>query len=304
MTQLILSRLGQALIVIAAALLLVFVVGAIIGDPVDLMLPVEASQAVRDELRQSLGFDQPLPMQFVDFLVRVSQGFGESIWQNAPALELVLQRLPYTLYLAGIALLIAVPASLALGAWAAIKPKSIADRAITVFSLGGVSVVDFWLGLMLILVFSIHLGWLPTGGYGGGSLAYVILPAVTLAYRSIGRLAQFTRSALLDEYAKPYVATLRAKGMSERRIFLHTIRNAAIPVITLSGDELASLINGAIVVEAVFSWPGIGSLLLQAINQRDLFLIEAAVVVMTVIIIVINFLVDLTYTYIDPKVRP
>lgn len=304
MTQFILSRLGQALMVIAAALLLVFVVGAIIGDPVDLMLPVEASQAVRDNLRQSLGFDQPLPMQFVDFLVRVSQGFGESIWQSAPALDLVMQRLPYTLYLAGIALLIAVPASLALGAWAAIKPKSLADRAITVFSLGGVSVVDFWLGLMLILIFSIHLGWLPTGGYGGGSLAYVILPAVTLAYRSIGRLAQFTRSALLDEYSKPYVATLRAKGMSERRIFLHTIRNAAIPVVTLSGDELASLINGAIVVEAVFSWPGIGSLLLQAINQRDLFLIEAAVVVMTVIIIVINFLVDLTYTYLDPKVRP
>ena len=124
-----------------------------------------------------------------------------------------------------------------------------------------------------------------------------------MAYRSIGRLAQFTRSALLDEYAKPYVATLRAKGMSEKRIFIHTIKNAAIPIVTLSGDEMASLINGAIVVESVFSWPGIGSLLLQAIGQRDLFLIEAAVFVMTVIIILVNLLIDITYAYLDPKVR-
>lgn len=304
MTRYIISRIGQSLIVIAAALILVFFVGSVIGDPVDLMLPAEASQSVRDALRQSLGFDKPLHLQFVDFIIRVGQGFGESIWQSTDALPLVMHRLPFTLYLAGMALLIAVPASMALGAWAALKPNSIADRIITVFSLGGVSVVDFWLGLMLVLVFSINLGWLPTGGYGGGSFAYVILPAVTLAYRSIGRLAQFTRSALLDEYAKPYVSFLRAKGMSERRIFLHTMRNAAIPVITLSGDELASLINGAIVVEAVFSWPGIGSLLLQAIGQRDLFLIEATVMVMTVIIILINLLIDMTYTYLDPKVRP
>lgn len=303
MSSFLLARATQSLLVILAAFLLVFVIGTVIGDPVDLMLPVEASDAVRDELRRSLGFDQPLHIQFYNFLVRVSQGFGESIWQSVPALPLVLSRLPNTLYLAGVALLIAVPASLALGAIAAIRPRSFADRVINVFSLGGVSIVDFWLGLMLILIFSVQLGWLPTGGYGGGSFAYVILPAVTLAYRSIGRLAQFTRSALLDEYAKPYVATLRAKGLSEKRVFLHTMKNASIPVITLSGDEMASLVNGAIVVETVFAWPGIGSLLLSAIGQRDLFLIEAAVFVMTVTIIVINFLIDLTYAWLDPKVR-
>lgn len=303
MSSFLLARATQSLLVILAAFLLVFVIGTVIGDPVDLMLPVEASDAVRDELRRSLGFDQPLHIQFYNFLVRVSQGFGESIWQSVPALPLVLSRLPNTLYLAGVALLIAVPASLVLGAIAAIRPRSFADRVINVFSLGGVSIVDFWLGLMLILIFSVQLGWLPTGGYGGGSFAYVILPAVTLAYRSIGRLAQFTRSALLDEYAKPYVATLRAKGLSEKRVFLHTMKNASIPVITLSGDEMASLVNGAIVVETVFAWPGIGSLLLSAIGQRDLFLIEAAVFVMTVTIIVINFLIDLTYAWLDPKVR-
>lgn len=299
----ILGRAWQSVLVVFAAFVLLFVIGSVIGDPVDLMLPVEASQALREELRRSLGFDQPLHLQFVSFMKRVSEGFGNSIWQSVPALPLVMSRLPFTLYLAGVALLIALPTSLALGAWAALRPRSLADRLINVFSLGGVSVVDFWLGLMLILVFSVQLGWLPTGGYGGGALPYVIMPAVTLAYRSIGRLAQFTRSALLDEYAKPYVTMLRAKGMSEQRVFLHTMKNAAIPVITLSGDEMASLVNGAIVVETVFSWPGIGSLLLQAIGQRDLFLIEAAVFVMTMVIIVINFLIDLTYAYLDPKVR-
>ena len=303
MTRYLLSRAQQSVLVIFAAFILVFIIGSVIGDPVDLMLPPEASDAVRDRLRRSLGFDQPLHIQFLNFIVRVANGFGESIWQSTPALPLVLSRLPATLYLAGCALLIAVPASLALGGWAALRPSSVADRLINIFSLGGVSIVDFWLGLMLVLIFSVQLGWLPTGGYGGGSVAYIILPAVTLAYRSIGRLAQFTRSALLDEYAKPYVVTLRAKGMSEKRIFLHTIKNAAIPIITLSGDEMASLINGAIIVESVFSWPGIGSLLLQAIGQRDLFLIEAAVFVMTVIIILVNLLIDITYAYLDPKVR-
>ncbi len=303
MTWYLLSRAQQSVLVILAAFVLVFVIGSVIGDPVDLMLPPEASDAVRDQLRRSLGFDQPLHIQFLNFIIRVANGFGESIWQSTPALPLVLSRLPATLYLAGCALLIAVPASLALGGWAALRPSSMADRVINIFSLGGVSIVDFWLGLMLVLIFSVQLGWLPTGGYGGGSVAYIILPAVTMAYRSIGRLAQFTRSALLDEYAKPYVMTLRAKGMSERRIFLHTIKNAAIPIVTLSGDEMASLINGAIVVESVFSWPGIGSLLLQAIGQRDLFLIEAAVFVMTVIIILVNLLIDITYAYLDPKVR-
>lgn len=303
MTRYLLSRAQQSVLVILAAFVLVFIIGSVIGDPVDLMLPPEASDAVRDQLRRSLGFDQPLHIQFLNFIVRVANGFGESIWQSAPALPLVISRLPATLYLAGFALLIAVPASLALGGWAALRPSSVADRVINIFSLGGVSIVDFWLGLMLVLIFSVQLGWLPTGGYGGGSVVYIILPAVTLAYRSIGRLAQFTRSALLDEYAKPYVVTLRAKGMSEKRIFLHTIKNAAIPIITLSGDEMASLINGAIVVESVFSWPGIGSLLLQAIGQRDLFLIEAAVFVMTVIIILVNLLIDITYAYLDPKVR-
>lgn len=303
MVSFVLSRAWHSVLVLSAVLVLVFFVGAVIGDPVDLMLPIGASEATRDALRSSLGFDKPLPGQFVDFVARVGTGFGDSIGQGVPALGLVLARLPYTLYLAGVALLIAIPLSLALGALAAMRPNSIADRAVNVFSLGGVSIVDFWLGLMLILVFGAQLGWLPTGGYGGGSLAFVILPALTLAYRSIGRLAQFARSALLDEYAKPYVDTLRGKGMSEAKIFRHTMKNAAIPVITLSGDEMASLVNGAIVVEAVFAWPGIGGMLLRAIAERDLFLLEAVVFVMAATVIIINFLIDLTYGYLDPKVR-
>jgi len=233
----------------------------------------------------------------------VFQGdFGDSLWQRLPALPIVIDRIPATLYLAGVTLLIAVPLAVILGVVSAVRPRSIADRIVTVVSLSGVSTADFWLGLMLILFFAVQLGWLPTSGYGGPE--YVILPAIALAARPIGRISQVVRSAMLDEMSKGYVTTARAKGLRERVvIFSHTLKNAAIPVVTLAGDEASVMLNGAVVIETLFGWPGVGILLIQAIERRDLPVIEASVMAIAVMIVTVNLLVDLTYTLIDPRVR-
>jgi peptide/nickel transport system permease protein len=281
----------------------VFFVTHLVGDPVSLMLRPEATAEQRDALRERLGLNAPLPVQFVRFISGVARGdFGDSIWQRVPALPIVLDRLPATLYLASATLLLAVPLSIVLGIISAMRPGSIVDRIVTVISLGGVSTADFWLGLMLILLFAVRLGWLPTSGYGG--FQYVLLPALALAVRPLGRVSQVVRSAMLDQFRQPYVTTARAKGLTERVvIYLHTLKNAAIPIATLVGDEAASLLNGAVVIETVFGWPGVGILLIQAIERRDLPLIEASVLVIAVMIVTVNLLVDLTYSFMDPRVR-
>ena len=281
----------------------VFFVTHLVGDPVSLMLRPEASEEQRQALRERLGLNDPLPVQFTRFISGVARGdFGDSIWQRVPALPIVLDRLPATLYLASVTLLLAVPLSILLGIVSAIRPGSVIDRVVTVVSLGGVSTADFWLGLMLILFFAVRLGWLPTSGYGG--IQYVILPALALAVRPLGRVSQVVRSAMLDQFSQPYVTTARAKGLTERVVvYLHTLKNAAIPIATLVGDEAASLLNGAVVIETVFGWPGVGILLIQAIERRDLPLIEASVIVIAVMIVTVNLLVDLTYSFMDPRVR-
>jgi peptide/nickel transport system permease protein len=217
-------------------------------------------------------------------------------------LTVALSRVPATLHLAIATALLAIPTAIVIGTISAIRPRSGLDRALTVFSLAGVSMAEFWVGLMLILYVSVQLGLLPTSGYGG--LEYTILPALTLAFRPIGRIAQVARGAMLDEMSKPYVTTARSKGLSERVCtFGHAFRNAAIPIVTMCGDETASLLNGAVVIETVFGWSGIGSLLIQSIGRRDLPLVEATVFVIAIMIISLNLLVDIIYTRIDPRVR-
>lgn len=297
----ILRRLFQSVFVAAAVLLLVFLVSHVIGDPVEMMLPAEASQELIDDMRARYGFDKPLSGQFVDFLHRVSAGFGDSLWQKAPALGIALERIVPTFYLTASVLALSVPAALLLGSFAALHMGTWIDKAITVFTLGGISTVDFWLGLLLIILFSITLGWLPTSGYG--TLAHLVLPTLALSYRSIGRMAQITRSAMIDEYAKPYIHVARSNGIPESRVFLHALKNASIPILTIAGDEMAMLMGGAIAIETVFAWPGIGRLLVQAIYHRDLFLIEAVVCVIVVVIILVNLVIDLAYAWLDPKLR-
>lgn len=282
---------------------MVFFVTHLLGDPARLMLRPEATEEQVQALRASLGLDEPIAVQFGRFIGEVVRGdFGDSLWQRVPALPIVIDRVPATLYLTGIALLVAVPIAVVLGMVSAVQPRSIADRVVTVVSLTGVSTADFWLGLMLILLFAVQLGVLPTSGYGGAR--YVVLPAAALAARPIGRISQVVRSAMLDELSKGYVTTARSKGLREQVVvFYHTLKNAGIPVITLIGDEASALLNGAVVIETLFGWPGVGILLIQAIERRDLPLIEASVITIAVMIVMVNLIVDLIYTLLDPRIR-
>lgn len=284
-------------------MIVVFFVTHMLGDPARLMLRPEATEEQVQALRDTLGLNDPMHVQFGRFITNLAQGdFGNSLWQRVPALPIVLDRVPATLYLAGVTLLIAFPLALLLGIVSAVRPRSVWDRIVTVISLGGVSTADFWVGLMLILFFAVRLGWLPTSGYGG--VQYVILPAVALALRPMGRISQVVRSAMLDEMSKQYMVTARAKGLKERTAIIgHALKNAFIPVITLGGDEAAALLNGAVVIETLFGWPGVGILLIQAIERRDLPLIEASVLTIAVMIVTVNLLVDLTYSILDPRVR-
>lgn len=293
----------HSVLILVGLVIVVFFVTHMLGDPARLMLRPEATEEQVQALRDSLGLNDPMYVQFGRFISDLARGdFGDSLWQRVPALPIVLDRVPATLYLAGVTLLIAFPLAVLLGIVSAVRPRSIWDRIVTVISLGGVSTADFWVGLMLILFFAVQLGWLPTSGYGG--LNYVILPAIALSLRPMGRISQVVRSAMLDEMSKQYMVTARAKGLKERTVvFSHALKNAFIPVITLGGDEAAALLNGAVVIETLFGWPGVGILLIQAIERRDLPLIEAAVLTIAVMIVTVNLLIDLTYALLDPRVR-
>jgi len=293
----------HSIFILLGLIVAVFFVTHLLGDPARLMLRPEASEEQVQQLRDSMGLNDPLLTQFGRFMGDLAHGdIGDSLWQRVPAMDIVIDRLPATLYLAGVTLGLAIPLAVVLGIISAIKPRSLADRCVTVIALTGVSTADFWLGLMLILLFAVQLGWLPTSGYGG--IDFVVLPALALAVRPLGRISQVVRSAMLDEMNKPYVTTARAKGLHERVVIVgHTLKNAAIPILTMMGDEAASLLNGAVVIETLFGWPGVGILLIQAIEKRDLPLIEATVIVIAILIVTVNLLVDLTYSLIDPRVR-
>jgi peptide/nickel transport system permease protein len=303
MWRYLLRRILHSLGVIFAAVAIVFAVGRLVGDPVRIVLGIEASVERVAEVRSQLNLDSPIPEQFGSYIWNAAQGnLGVSFWQDVPALSLVLERLPATFLLAGVAVLFAVPLGLVLGLIAASRPGSLIDRAVSVISLSAVSIVEFWIALVLILVVAVQLGILPTSGFR--SWEYVILPALALAYKPMGRTAQMTRSSILEELSKPYVRALVARGIPQKRIIgVHALKNAALPIITVTGDDIAQLLTGAIVIEVVFGWPGIGSLMMQAFERRDLPLVEASVLVIVIVIVVMNLLIDLAYIALNPKIR-
>ena len=294
---------AYSLLVVLGVLVFVFFMVQAVGDPVSLMLPSEVAPEIRENMRETLGLNDPLHERFFREVGGWIRGdFGDSLWQRTPALPLALSRIPNTLFLTAVSLSIALPIAITLGAISAIRPRSLIDRTLTAVSLAGVSVADFWLGLMLILVVGVQLQWLPTSGFGG--LNYALLPALALAFRPIGRIAQVARSALVEEMEKPYILTARSKGLTERGVvWRHAMRNAAIPTITVTGDETATFLNGAVVIETIFAWPGIGQLFIQAIQRRDLPLVEACVFVVALMTIALNLIVDLTYAAIDSRAR-
>lgn len=303
MWRYLLRRILHSLGVIFAAVAIVFAVGRLVGDPVRIVLGIEASEERVAEVRSQLNLDSPIPEQFGSYIWNAAQGnLGVSFWQDVPALSLVLERLPATFLLAGVAVLFAVPLGLVLGLIAASRPGSLIDRAVSAISLSAVSIVEFWIALVLILVVAVQLGILPTSGFR--SWEYVILPALALAYKPMGRTAQMTRSSILEELSKPYVRALVARGIPQKRIIgVHALKNAALPIITVTGDDIAQLLTGAIVIEVVFGWPGIGSLMMQAFERRDLPLVEASVLVIVIVIVIMNLLIDLAYIALNPKIR-
>jgi len=304
MGRFILRRLGQGLLVVLGVSLVVFVAMRVFGDPAKVMLPLSATVEQRAEFEHLIGLDRPLPEQFVHFVKDlVTLDFGESLWQRRPAMEVVFERLPNTLMLIvsglGFAILLALP----LGAIAALRPGGIVDRVTVIGGLIGLSTPQFWLGLLLIMLFAVNLRILPTSGIG--SWQHLVLPALTLALPSLARMTLLVRSQVIDELNQQYVKTARAKGMRFHTVlFGHALRNTLIPFITLAGWEVISALAGyTVVVESVFAWPGLGLTAIQAIQRNDLFLLQAIVFTVAIAIVLVNILLDIIYKFIDPRIK-
>lgn len=304
MPEFILRRLFQGFWVVFGVTATVFVVTRVFGDPVALMLPLNASDAQRAAFAAQIGLDQPLPVQFWRFLGDIATlNFGDSLWQRRPAIDVVFERLPNTALLVAAGLGLAVLVSIPLGAIAALRPGGVVDRLVVSVGLLGLAMPQFWLGLMAIMVFAVQLKWLPTSGFG--TPAHLVLPALTLAMTPIARFTMMVRAAMIDELNKPYVQTARAKGMTLPRILrVHTLRNILVPFLALSGWEVITALSGyTVVVETVFAWPGLGMTAVQAIQRGDLFLMQAIVFVIAALIVLIGIVIDVAAKAIDPRIE-
>ena len=296
--------LGSILTLFILVILLFFALHAL-GDPVALMLPDGYSTGQYDALEHQLGYDQSLPQQFLNFLEGAVQfDFGDSIRRGTPAMDAVWQALPKTLFLGFFAVLISL-IGIPLGVLAATRPRTWVDTAINSGAFALISAPNFWMALLGIYFFSVKLGWLPTSGFNGYSdLQYMVLPALVLSMNSLARFVQITRNAMMEELAKQYVQTAHAKGLATQTVLgLHVFKNASISVLTVLGDEIASIANGSVIMETIFGWPGMGFLMVTAIQQRDLPLVTATVITAAVLVMVINFLVDMAYSVVDPRIR-
>ena len=283
------------------------------GDPAEIMLGSQATQADLERLRAELGLTQPLYIQYVHWLGLVVRGdLGRSIWMKRPVLGEVLERFKATLVLTGAGLLLSTVVGLAFGIASAVRPNSLLDRASAVASLFGASMPVFWLGIVLMVLFALWLGWLPASGmyapYGGGDLrdllAHLALPAFTLAAASVTIIARLTRSTMLETLGQDYIRTARAKGVVERAVVLrHGLKNALIPIVTVVGVQAGYLLGGAVLTETVFAWPGVGTLMVQGILARDFPLVQGCVLVVALSFVVINLIVDLLYAWLDPRIH-
>jgi peptide/nickel transport system permease protein len=304
MTRYLARRFTEAVLVVLGVLLLVFVILQLTGDPARLMLPPEATLEDIERLRRQMGFDRPLPVQFVWFLAGAVRGdFGSSLrYRDQPALEVVLERLPATLELAGATLAWSIPVAFLLGFVSAVRRATVHEGMAMLGALLGQSMPTFWLGLMLILVFAVELGWFPSSGRGG--FAHVVLPALTLGGFFMARLTRLVRSGLLEVLGQDYVRTARAKGLGEAAVVTrHALKNAAIPIVTIIGLDIGTVLGGAVITETVFAWPGVGRLAIDSIAVRDFPVVQADVFIIAVAFVGINFVVDVVYTWLDPRIR-
>ncbi len=303
MIKYIAARLAYSVLIILGAVTIVFGLLFLTGDPVSQLLPIEATPQDREALRHELGFDQPIYVQYASFLARALQGdFGSSLRYRRPAMTLVLERMPATLQLTLVALIISLVIAIPTGIISAIRRGSFLDSVSVAFALLGQCVPTFWLGLVLIVIFAVAIPLLPPSG--SGSWEYLVLPGFTLGVNSAAIVARLLRSSLLEVLTQDYVRTARAKGLRERGvIFRHALKNAAIPVVTIVGLQVGVLLGGAIVTESVFSYPGLGRLILEGISKRDFPVVQASVVLIAAIVASINLFVDMLYGFLDPRIR-
>lgn len=319
MTAFIIRRLCQSVVILALTSLIVFAGVYAIGDPIEILVPADASQAEIAQAVSSLGLDLPLYQQYLKFVGNALHGdLGNSFVFNQPAIQLILQRLPATLELAFVALLLALAIGLPLGLVAGLKPESALDRGIMAGSILGFSLPNFWQGIMLVLIFSVTLGWLPSTGRGPASellgmhtslaswdgIRHLILPALNLALFKIALIVRLTRSGVRETMPLDYVKFARAKGLRESRvIFMHVLKNIMIPIVTVVGMEFGSLIAFATVTETIFAWPGVGKLIIDSIMKLDRPVVVAYLLIVVTMFIVLNLLVDIIYSVLDPRVR-
>jgi len=303
LTRYITNRALQGLIAIFGALLIVFVAQRLSGDPVALMLPMDASEAEFTAMREALGLDRPLLVQFAIFLGNALTGdFGQSYQWNAPAMQLLLDRLPATLELAMAGLFFAVLLAVPLGVFSAVHRGGFLDRSAKVFAMLGQAIPGFWIGLLLILFIAVELQWLPA--YGRGTPAHLVLPAIALGWYPVAAMTRTLRSSMLDVLESDYVRMERAIGLPERTIvWRYALRNAAVPLVTMVGVYFANMLGGAFVIEVVFAWPGVGRTVVDAVFARDFPVVQAGVMLSAVVFVVVNLLVDLSYGFIDPRIR-
>ncbi|TCP45427.1 peptide/nickel transport system permease protein [Tamaricihabitans halophyticus] len=297
------TKLGTALIVLFCVATVSFFLVRLSGDPVKLLLPPEATVEQEATLRASLGLDRPLLVQYLDYLAGLPKlDFGTSLFYDQPVAEVLFGRLPATLLLAGAAMVVCLLIAIPAGIIAALRRGRATDSGVMAGVLIGQSTPPFWVGILLILVFAVQFQVLPASGYG--TFAHLILPAITLAVYSVAVIARLLRSSLIDVLGSDYIRTARAKGLGPRGVIVgHGLRNASLPVVTVIGLELGSLLGGAILTEQVFSWPGIGRLTVEAITNRDFPLVQASVLFFAAAFVVVNLLVDVSYTLLDPRVR-
>lgn len=305
MLRYIIKRILQSIIVLIGVTFISFGVMFLTGDPTMLLLGENTKMSAEEieVFRHQMGFDRPWVIQYLDYVNGLLHGdMGKSFYHGRPNFDIIIETFPRTIQLAMIAFLITVMISMTIGILSAVKKDSAFDRISMVLSLFGQSMPTFWLAILMILVFAVKLKWLPVSGMG--TWKHLVMPSIALSVYSVAKNSRMIRSCMLEVLNEDYIRTARAKGQSEFKIVMkHGLRNALIPVVTLFGIQFGSLLGGAVVTETVFAWPGIGRLAIQAINTKDLFLVQACVLTLAVTFIVLNLLVDLSYTFLDPRIK-
>ena len=303
MVKFLLRRILEIIPVLLIISFIVFTLVFVAGNPVALMLPEDASTEDIIALEAALGLDQPFVIQYGKYMLNLVQGdFGQSFKYNTDALPLVLERLPATLELGVAALLLAIIIAIPLGIWSATKKNTSIDLFATGGAVLGKAMPNFWLGIMLILLFSVTLGWLPVSGRG--TLAHLVLPAITLGTGIAAEMTRLIRSSMVETLSQDYVRTAKSKGI--RNFFVvykHAFRNSLIPVITITALQTSTLVGGTLITETVFSWPGLGQLLIQAVNTRDMAIVQASVFVIAILVILSNLIADILYRVLDPRIK-